>query len=323
MSRKIMLSFFDHSTVMAQPWAAAGYLCYCIDAQHPRGETPDENNENIVRVGADILDWLPPREGDVVFAAFFPPCTDVAVSGSRWMRDKGVGKLHRAIGLFHRSMHLAELLKAPYLIENPVSTISSYWRKPDHVFDPCDYGDPYTKKTCLWTGGGFVMPKKKRVKPTEGSKMHMIPPGPDRANLRSVTPAGFARKVFQANDPAKGKSVVRSGWKKKCVEKYWHGECAVTGVRVSAILQTAHIRPASMGGETDALANSLLLAPHIHALFDQGLLTFKDSGQIVFSHHLTLRDRQLMALPKQLRRPPTEPEMEFIRYHRENVFRGA
>jgi len=322
MRREIMLSFFDHSTVMAQPWAKAGYRCYCIDMQHPRGETPDENNENIVRVGADILDWLPPREEDVVFAAFFPPCTDVAVSGSRWMRDKGVGKLHRAIGLFHRSMHLAELLKAPYFIENPVSTISSYWRKPDYTFDPCDYGNRYTKKTCLWTGGGFVMPRKKRVKPTEGSKMHNIPPGPNRANLRSVTPAGFARKVFKANDPAKGKSVARPGWKKR-VEKHWHGECAVTGVRVSAILASAHIRPISEGGEPSALANSLLLAPHIHVLFDQGLLAFEDTGRIVFSHHLTPRDRRLMALPKKLRRPPTEPEMEFIRYHRENVFLGA
>jgi hypothetical protein len=58
------------------------------------------------------------------------------------------------------------------MLENPVGVLSSYWRKPDHTFDPCDYGgylnpagDAYTKKTCLWTGGGFIMPGKKPVDP--------------------------------------------------------------------------------------------------------------------------------------------------------------
>jgi len=193
----IMISCFDKSTVMAKPWAEAGYLCYCVDIQHE----PGENREgNIIRVGADLNDWLPPR-GNIVFAAFFPPCTDVAVSGARWFKDKGIGALVGALSLFDRSAKLAEWTGAPYLIENPVSTVSTYWRKPDHTFDPCDYGDPYTKKTCLWTGGGFVMPEKNRVEPIEGSKMHLLPPGPDRANLRSETPEGFARAVFKANRP--------------------------------------------------------------------------------------------------------------------------
>ena len=148
--------------------------------------------------GADMLDWLPPR-GDVAFFAAFPPCTDVAVSGARWFKDKGIGALWQALRLFDVSVKLAEWSRAPYLIENPVSTVSSYWRKPDHSFDPCDYGDPYTKKTCLWTGGGFVMPEKHRVEPTEGSKMHLLPPSEDRANLRSATPMGFAQAVFEAN----------------------------------------------------------------------------------------------------------------------------
>lgn len=93
------------------------------------------------------------------------------------------------------------------MLENPVSTISSYWRKPDFSFNPCDYAgyldhpedEAYTKKTCLWTGGGFRMPLEKPVEPVLGSKMHMLPPSDDRGDLRSVTPEGFARAVFQAN----------------------------------------------------------------------------------------------------------------------------
>lgn len=192
---KAVISCFDESTVMVQPWAEAGYLCYCVDIQHEPGEHRDGN---IIRVGADMRDWLPPRE-TIVFAAFFPPCTDVAVSGARWFKDKGIGSLVNALELFDVSVKLAEWSGAPYLIENPVSTVSSYWRKPDHTFDPCDYGDPYTKKTCLWTGGGFVMPPKRRVEPTLGSKMHLLPPSDDRARLRSATPPGFAQAVFEAN----------------------------------------------------------------------------------------------------------------------------
>jgi hypothetical protein len=45
------------------------------------------------------------------------------------------------------------------------------------------------------------MPDRRPVEPTEGSKMHLLPPGPERANLRSATPEGFARAVYAANGP--------------------------------------------------------------------------------------------------------------------------
>lgn len=197
-TKGIVVSCFDYSGNMVLPWAEAGYECYCVDIQHPPGETL---KGNIRFVGADILEWEPPEGKKVIFASFFPPCTDVAVSGARWFKDKGLGALIKALTLFKRSVDLAEQMGAPYFLENPVSTVSSYWRKPDHSFDPCDYGDPYTKKTCLWTGNGFIMPPKNRVEPTLGSKMHLLPPSADRANLRSETPMGFARAVFEANKP--------------------------------------------------------------------------------------------------------------------------
>ncbi|MDL2267958.1 hypothetical protein LJC46_08250 [Desulfovibrio sp. OttesenSCG-928-G15] len=197
-----VISCFDYTTTMVRPWADAGYTCYCVDLQHPAGE---HREGNIIKVGADMLDWLPPR-GEISFAAFFPPCTDVAVSGARWFQDKGLGALSGAIRLFYQAIRIAEWTGAPYMIENPVSTVSSYWRKPDHTFNPCDYAgypggedDLYTKRTCLWTGGGFVMPDKRPMPPEQGSRMHLLPPSEDRANLRAATPAGFARAVFEAN----------------------------------------------------------------------------------------------------------------------------
>ena len=188
----IVLSLFDYTTTMVKPWADAGYDCICVDIQHANGEA---RQGNITKVGADILEWLPPLTiYKAVFA--FPPCTHLAVSGARWFTGKGLGKLSDSIKLFYRAAQICEWAKAPYFIENPVSTISSYWRKPDYTFNPCDYGEPYTKKTCLWTGGGFSMPPMTPVEPTEGSKMHLVPPTDNRANIRSKTPEGFAKAVF-------------------------------------------------------------------------------------------------------------------------------
>lgn len=136
----------------------------------------------------------------------FPPCTHVAVSGASRFKDKGLSGLIDSLDAFRAAVRLAEWTRAPYFIENPVGTVSTYWRKPDYTFDPCDYGgylnppgDAYTKRTCLWTGNGFVMPRTKGVFPCEGSKMNRLPPSKDRASLRSVTPKGFARAVFEAN----------------------------------------------------------------------------------------------------------------------------
>lgn len=198
---RIVVSCFDITATMVKPWADAGYTCYCVDIQNPRGETREGN---VIRVGANMLDWLPPR-GEIAAAFFFPPCTDVAVSGARWFRDKGLGALIRSLELFKRSVDLGELMGAPGFIENPVNTVSSYWREPDFVFEPFHYAeyegggdDLYTKKTMLWALNGFQLPPKRALHPSQGSKFHLLPPSDDRAALRSATPAGFARAVFEA-----------------------------------------------------------------------------------------------------------------------------
>lgn len=199
----LVLSLCDLSGVMVEPWLDAGYECMIVDLQHAPGVATEGR---LHRVGADIETWLPPRcDYEIVFG--FPPCTDLAVSGARWFKDKGLASLASALGLVDRCRRVAEWSDAPWMLENPVSTLSTYWRKPDYSFDPCDYAgysdptDAYTKRTCIWSGGGFQMPPTSAMPPTLGSKMHLLPPSPERANLRSVTPQGFARAVYQANAP--------------------------------------------------------------------------------------------------------------------------
>lgn len=204
--KDVALFLYDLTGNMAKPWIEAGYTVVLVDVQHPPGIT---QNGPIIRVGADIRNgWLPPREmiDRIAFAAAFPPCDHLSVSGARWFKGKGLRKLALAIDLFATAADLCEWLDVPYLMENPVSMISSYWRKPDYTFHPHHFtllepDDNYTKKTCLWVGGGFVMPAicKDFTIGEPDDRIHKAPPSDERANFRSATPMGFARAVFQAN----------------------------------------------------------------------------------------------------------------------------
>lgn len=198
----VVLSLCDRTGKMVQPWAEAGYECWCVDTQHEPGYRKEGN---ITYVGADLRYPLP-LPATVAIAFAFPPCTHLAASGARWFKGKGLKALSEGIELVGICADLCEKTGAPWMLENPIGSLSTYWRKPDYRFDPCDYGgyldpigDQYTKKTCLWVGNGFVMPAPKSVAAIEGSRMHLIPPSEARANLRSETPAGFARAVFVAN----------------------------------------------------------------------------------------------------------------------------
>jgi hypothetical protein len=204
--RRTILSLCDVTTNMVQPWAEAGFDCFCVDMQHPKGTT---KRGNIFLIGADILDWLPPRE-DYAAAFAFTPCTNLSVSGARWFMEKGIEGLLDGLSLFRRGVEIVEWTGALWMAENPVSTVSSYFRKPDFIFDPCEYAgylpeperksEAYTKKTCLWTGAGFTMPRKRPVPPALKSPIHYMPPSADRGHKRSATPRGFARAVFEANN---------------------------------------------------------------------------------------------------------------------------
>jgi len=149
------------------------------------------------------------QDFDVQFVACFPPCTDLAVSGARWFKAKSEKNPHfqaDAMRLVYQCKQVAETVNAPYFIENPVSRISTLWRKPDYSFHPYEFtgyepSDNYTKKTCLWTGNGFRMPHKNQDlslgEPDD--RIHKAGPSEDRANFRSATPMGFAQAVFEFN----------------------------------------------------------------------------------------------------------------------------
>ena len=197
-----ILSLCDFTGNALRPWADAGFDCMAVDLQHPPGLTFEGR---ISRLGCDIRHF---KIGDrPAFVMAFPPCTHLAVTGARWFKGKGLRALAEGIELVAVCAEICEAAGCPYLIENPVSTLSTYWRDPDYTFHPSEYAgyleDPspeaYHKRTCLWVGGGFLMPPRRPVDAIHGSKMHNVSSGPDQANIRSATPKGFARAVFEAN----------------------------------------------------------------------------------------------------------------------------
>ena len=125
-----------------------------------------------------------------------PPCTYFASSGARWKRTKE--QMLDALSIVDACLRAVIIYKPKFwALENPIGKLTSYLGKPEMYFNPCDYGDPYTKRTALW--GNFNIPIKQYVEPTEGSKLHRLPPSIKRAELRSITPSGFAKAFFESN----------------------------------------------------------------------------------------------------------------------------
>jgi len=135
----------------------------------------------------DVRDMLA-QEWDLMIC--HPPCTHLAVSGSRWFKDK-VTEQAEALE-FVRMLMDAPIPKIA--IENPVSVISSRIRKPDQIIQPWQFGHGETKATCLWLKG---LPKLTPTNVVEGreARVHRMPPGPDRWKERSRTYSGVAEAM--------------------------------------------------------------------------------------------------------------------------------
>ena len=134
----------------------------------------------------NVVDLLQEEdEWDLMIA--HPPCTHLAVSGARWFKDK---KQEQLDALYF----VAQLLHAPVhriALENPISIISTKYRKPDQIIQPWMFGHGETKATCLWLKN---LPKLVPTNVVEGreARIHRLPPSEDRWKIRSKTFQGIA-----------------------------------------------------------------------------------------------------------------------------------
>lgn len=204
----------EESGIVTQAFRDIGFAnAYSCDLLPTSGRHPDWHIQGDV---APLLE----EHWDLIIA--FPPCTHLAVSGSKWFEEKRKdGRQQQGIDFF---MQFVNAKCSRIAIENPVGIMSTLYRKPDQIIQPYEYGHPESKKTCLWLKGlpllkptEYAKFKKYRCKcgntfPAEYGKygccvsvakplwdnqtksgQNKLPPSVDRAKLRAKTYPGIAK----------------------------------------------------------------------------------------------------------------------------------
>lgn len=189
---KVILSLCDHSGAWSKPYEEAGYTVIRVDLQD----------------GQDVrlLPWTEERVWGILAA---PPCDHFALSGARWWEGKGEQAILDGLAVVDACLRAIAIYRPEWwALENPVGRLRRWLGPPVWSFDPCDFGDEYTKKTLLW--GNFTPPKplwaggNLAVDPVrvcaQGSWVQKLGGKSERTKqLRSVTPSGFAQAFFESN----------------------------------------------------------------------------------------------------------------------------
>ena len=185
-AQRLILDLCGGSGSWSRPYAEAGYRVQLITLPNH-----------------DVRTFVPPPDVWGVLAA--PPCTEfsMARNGNRTTRPHdfiaGMECVNACLRIILQSRPVW------WALENPTGHLSKFLGTPRDTFEPCDFGDPWTKRTALW--GDFHLPTRGPfVKPLGGGPFCRVcdPSGTQtawcsNAAHRAVTPAGFARAFFEAN----------------------------------------------------------------------------------------------------------------------------
>lgn len=169
----------EFSGIVRDAFIAKGHDAWSCDLLPTEKEGP--------HIQGDVLEIL--DDGwDLMIA--HPPCTHLAVSGARWF--KGKEKEQEEALVFVDALATSYIFKIA--IENPISIISSWWRKPDQIIQPWQFGHGETKATCLWLQNLPLLQPTDIVEERE-SRVHKEPPSPERWKNRSRTFPGIANAM--------------------------------------------------------------------------------------------------------------------------------
>lgn len=173
----------EESQEVCKAFRELGHIAFSCDLQECSGGHPEWH------IQGNVLNFLEPYDTGSDYAMTFytqngachewyrdvwwdliiahPPCTDLAVSGARWFKEKRAdGRQQKSIDFF---MRFTQLDCKRVVIENPVSIMSRIYRKPDQIIQPWQFGYPVSKKTCLWIKG---LPLLKSTEIVEYEKIH-------------------------------------------------------------------------------------------------------------------------------------------------------
>lgn len=119
-----------------------------------------------------------------------PPCDQFSLARNGHSSERDfAGALEVVVACLRVIAHVRPVWWA---LENPVGLLGRWMGPPQDVWQPFEFGDPWTKRTALW--GNFAIPERGPFVEPEGSAM-------DRSTAaeRAITPPGFAQAFFKAN----------------------------------------------------------------------------------------------------------------------------
>lgn len=189
----------EESQAVCKAFRELGWEAYSCDTEPESGGHPEWHIQQDVLPLIDgncsfkTIDGTEHHiEGQWDLLICHPPCTDLAVSGARWFKEKQAdGRQQRSIEFFlkfttAKCQHIA--------IENPIGIMSTYYHKPDQIIQPWQFGHGETKATCLWLIGLPCLTPANIVDGRE-QRIWKLPPTADRGKLRSKTYSGIARAM--------------------------------------------------------------------------------------------------------------------------------
>ena len=192
---KILLAC-EESQAVTKEFRLLGHEAYSCDILPTSGNNPEWHLQQ------DVTSLLN-KKWDLIIA--FPPCTHLASSGAAWFEQKRKdGRQQEGIDFF---MLFTKSNCPKIVIENPVGIMSKAYRKPDQIIQPYMFGDPYSKRTCLWLKGVPKLIATDEVEPEERvsfSSGRTMPkwyadawklPSSERSKIRSKTFPGIAKAM--------------------------------------------------------------------------------------------------------------------------------
>lgn len=143
----------EESQVIQRAFEERGHNAWSCDYKTGR-LNPSRHIQGEVHETLRRMIWTP----DLII--FHPVCRYLTVSGQHWTGKPGQRTIEdraRAVADFLACTQYAGRV----CIENPVGIMSTYWRKPDQIIQPYNFGDDASKSTCLWLQ---MLPKLKSTK---------------------------------------------------------------------------------------------------------------------------------------------------------------
>ena len=100
-----------------------------------------------------------------------------------------------------------------------------------------------------------------------------------------------------------------------------YDKCVLCGVNNSKLLIASHIKPwkDSLPEEKLDIDNGFLMCPNHDRLFDNGLISFSDKGEVLISHQLSEENRLYMNVNEKMKIEVTERNKMYLSFHR-NIY---